>query len=539
VSGAAGGFRDPRSVAGKKLPVEASTQLLVIGAGPAGIAAAAHAAKLGVKVVLADENPVPAAVMGDDIPLHFGQRFSAAVRNRTAMLEAAIARNPAIAELFDAGVDVHLGTSVWGLYDNGPSVGWLPGPVAGLADGERCFMLGCERVIVAAGRRDMGLAFPGWDLPGVLGVTAAQRLLERHGALDVRRAVVLGTTAEALDAARSLRAAGIEIAALVEAAQAPIGPVGLLEELAGVPVLCGHVVRRAEGGADGVAAIVVASPDGRDRRIACDAILLGVGAVPVIELLDALGCRIVYSAERGGQVPLIDGAGRTSASCIYAAGDCAGVWAAKTLDPDIARAEAIRAVDDVAASLGIAAATPATEPSFPDVPTHDVEAYRLDWVRATIVDAGEQPYVCQCEEVTAREILELRPPRYLAWPDDRRNTRTLRQMLGEAPPNPDLVKRLTRAGMGVCQGRRCREQVAALLALGAGVGLRDIPLASHRAPVRPVPLAAIAETNEPAAMTQQWDTWFGMPSQYVPFWDAPAHYAVADRPSDDASPDGK
>ena len=92
------------------------------------------------------------------------------------MLEAFVARDPAIAALFDAGVEVRLGTSVLGIYSNGPSVGWLPGPVAALNDGTRSFMLGCQHVIVAAGRRDMGLAFPGWDLPGVLGITAAQRL---------------------------------------------------------------------------------------------------------------------------------------------------------------------------------------------------------------------------------------------------------------------------------------------------------------------------------------------------------------------------
>jgi thioredoxin reductase len=540
------GFRDPRSVAGKQLPVEEATQLLVIGAGPAGVAAAACAARHGVKVVLADENPVPAAVMGEDVPLHFGQRFSAAVRNRTAMLEAFIDRDPTIANLFDAGVDVRLGTAVWGIYANGPGVGWLPGPVAGLQDGERCFMLGCDRVIVAAGRRDMGLAFPGWELPGVLGVTAAQHLLARFAALDVRRTVVLGTSAEALAATRSLRAAGIEIAALVEAAPAAIGPAVLRQELAEIPLLCRHAVRRAEGGRDGVEAVVVAAigPDGvplqgRDQRIACDAVLLGVGAVPVIELLDALGCRIAYVAERGGHVPLVDAACRTSVPSVYSIGDCAGIWPAKTLDPGIARAEGRRAAEEVVASLGMpAAATAPTEPPPPEPPTHDVDAYRLEWVRASVVDAPEEPYVCQCEEVTAREILELRPPRYLAWPDDRRNARTLRQMLGEAPPNPDLVKRLTRAGMGICQGRRCREQVAALLALGAGVRLRDIPLASHRAPVRPVPLAAVAETNEPAAMTEHWDTWFGMPSQYVPYWDVPPHYTVAARPADDEAPAG-
>jgi thioredoxin reductase len=537
---------DPKSISGKRLPVQETTQLLVIGAGPAGVAAAAHAVRLGLKVVLVDENPVPVAVMGDDIPLHFGQRFSAAARNRTAMLQAFIASDPAIAELFDAGVDVRLGTSVWGLYANGPSVGWLPGPVAGLQDDNSCFMLGCERVIVAAGRRDMGIAFPGWDLPGVLGITAAQRLSERFGVFDARRVVVLGTSAEALAAGKSLRDAGVAIAAFVEVAPAPIGPASLLRELADVPLLCGHTARRAEGGADGVAAVVIApvAPGGlllsdQEQSIACDAVLLGVGSVPMIELLDALGCEMTYAPERGGHVPVLDDTQRTSVAALFAVGDCAGIWPGKTLDPGIARAEGKRAAAAVAASLGLAGVPP-DAPSMPDVPACDLDAYRLDWVRATVVDAAGEPFVCQCEEVTAREIMELRPPRYLGWPDDRRNTRTLRQMLGEAPPNPDQVKRLTRAGMGVCQGRRCREQVAALLALGAGTPLRDIPLASHRAPVRPIPLSVAAETQEPAEMTQHWDVWFGMTPQYVPYWDAPRFYTVAERATDDAPPpDGK
>jgi len=158
-----------------------------------------------------------------------------------------------------------------------------------------------------------------------------------------------------------------------------------------------------------------------------------------------------------------------------------------------------------------------------------------------VIDAGAsgEPYVCQCEEVTAREILEVRPPRYLGWPEDKRNTRALRHLLGESAPNPDQVKRLTRAGMGVCQGRRCREQVAALLALGAGARLRDIPLASHRAPVRPVALSAVAETNEPAEMTEHWDVWFGMPPQYVSHWEAPQYYTVAARATDDDPADRK
>ena len=69
--------------------------------------------------------------------------------------------------------------------------------------------------------------------------------------------------------------------------------------------------------------------------------------------------------------------------------------------------------------------------------------------------------------------------------------------------------------------------------------LRDIPLASYRAPVRPLPLSVVAETQEHAGLTRHWDTWFGMPSQYVPYWDAPRSYTSAGRPTDDEPADGK
>ena len=235
-------YQDPRSVAGKLLTVAERCDLLVVGAGPAGLAAALEGARLGLHVVLADENPVPAATMGDDVPLHFGQRMSSAARNGSAMLEAFVASDPLIAEAFDAGVDVRLGTAVWGIWANGPSVGWLPGPVAGLADGAGSSMLGCGRIVVAAGRRDMGLAFAGWEKPGVMGLTAAERLVLRYGALDARRAVVLGTTAEALCGALTLAEAGVEIAAVIEVGPAAVGPAALLAQLAarGIPLLCGR-----------------------------------------------------------------------------------------------------------------------------------------------------------------------------------------------------------------------------------------------------------------------------------------------------------
>lgn len=519
---------DPKSVTGKPLAIAESVDVLVVGAGPAGLEAAIGAAARGFGVLLVDENPVPFKTMGDDVPLHFGQGMAASARNRNAMMETFVASEPRIAEAFEAGVDLRLGTACWGLYANGPALGWMPGLVAGLADEESSILVQAQHVILACGRRDMGLGFPGWEKPGVMGATAALNLATRYDAFGPRTVVVLGSNTEALTTALALREAGVTIAAIVEQAPEPIGDADFLAKLraGGTEILAGHVVREAIG-RDGVEAAVVARldgegrPVGEERAIACDGIVLAVGATPVIDLIDAAGCKVAFQAERGGYAPVLDASQRTSLANVYAVGDCAGLWAAKTRDRRIAEAEAARAV----ATLGEDSVS--AEAPTPPVPDYDISAYRLAWVRASVIEARAEFHVCQCEEVTAREILEIRPPRYLDWQNERRNDRSLSALLGEGPPNPDQVKRLTRAGMGPCQGRRCREHVAALLALGAAQPLSAIPLAGYRAPVRPMPLAMTALVPEAPEQAEHWDTWFGMHAQWVPFWEVPARYTVA------------
>ena len=508
---------DLRSVAGKKFDITGHTPLLVVGAGPAGLAAAIEAAKAGIGVTLVEENPVAFETMGESVPLFFGNRMSGAVRNRNAMMEAMLESSPDIATAFELGVDVRLGTACWGLFTNAKNLNWLESPIAGLssdADGTR--LISFDNAIVATGRRDMGIAFPGWDQPGVLGATAAVTLARKYKALDGSRAVVVGSTADAALTAVELLNAGVEVLCLVEQNASPVAPSQYLSHLAerGVPVKCDNVVKSVKAGANGVCGVELV-----DGYVDCDLVVLAVGAVPMIDLLASVGAKVEYDGNRGGFVPVLDAMMTTSFPHIKAVGDCAGIWSDKS------------AYDSIAASEGRNAALSILDGQTPFwSPPHDAEydlsSYRKDWVRKSVVEAEEEPYVCQCEEVMAREILEVQPPRYLEWQLKRNAQCSLSEIL-ETPPSADQIKRLTRAGMGPCQGRRCREQIQALLALQEDIPLHDVPLSGYRAPVRPMTLKAATPINEDPAIGAQWDSWFGMPRQWLLFHDVEEKYTVA------------
>jgi thioredoxin reductase len=512
---------DAKSVAGKHAPPAEHFEIVVIGAGPAGIAAAVEAAKAGRRVKLVDENPVAAGRMGLDVPLFYGQRMTAAVQNQARMLEQVLAASPALEEAYELGVDVALATTCWGAFVNGPGLGSLPAPVVGLADEERSWLCGFDRLIVAAGARDLVMFFEGADQPGVMGGNALNALLARYDAFDGRRIVVAGSGELALSTALLALDRGLEVAAIVEVRDAPQGPAALVEAVTarGVPILCSRVVKAAERGAYGVSGVVLVPPDApeREERIACDTICLAVGLVPAVELLDVAGARLERDGKRGGFVPVLEGGVRTSLASVFAAGDCAGIAAGT--DPAIAAAHgraaaaaALRSLD-AAAGLDAPAAAPPGAPAYPDG-----SAYPLDWMRALVAVGAPSVLACQCEEVTRQELLGVQPPRYLGCPSEVMKRRDLKSLAADGPIDQDQVKRLTRAGMGACQARRCREQVAMLLALGAGVPLEDIPLMGYRAPVRPLPLAVIA-AEETAAMGEHWDVWFGIPTQWVPYDD--------------------
>jgi flavin-dependent dehydrogenase len=148
------------AINGTRSAPETHYDIVVVGAGPSGIAAAIDAAKAGAKVLLVDENPVSGALMGNDIPLYFGGRMTAATQNTERMLEAIFMSMPALETAMDAGVELLLGTTAWGVYRNGPGVTSLPQQVVGLADSERSWLVGFDKIVLATGARDLAMSFP-------------------------------------------------------------------------------------------------------------------------------------------------------------------------------------------------------------------------------------------------------------------------------------------------------------------------------------------------------------------------------------------
>jgi thioredoxin reductase len=501
---------DPAAIDNKFPAADEHAELLVIGAGQAGLAAAIQAAGLGLKVVLIDENPVPAALMGLDVPLFYGQRMNAAVQEEARMVERLVANTPAIEAAFDAGVDVRMGVAAWGAFANGAALNALPQKVAGLTDGTRSWLCAFDALILATGARDLVLGFEGIDQPGVMGARALDALLTRYDAFDGKRVTILGSTDLAAETALKLLDRGLEVAALVEVLPDPQASPDHLAALAarGVAIHTGTTILKAETDPTGVtAAIVSAAGQGGTQRLPCDTICLAVGAVPAIELAGALNCRLGFRGELGGHVPVTGAGGATSIPGIFAAGDCAGLTA---------EAETQGRAAAQAAFAFLQGAAPAEE-AVTEVGTPDTTPYRQAWMRALLAAGAPNTLACICEEVSRAELLGIRPPRYLSCASNKlaaRDSKTLRE---DGPLNPDQIKRLTRAGMGPCQGRRCREQIALTLAETSDTPLAAVPLASYRAPVRPLPLHLLGAIAETPDMQRHWDVWFGIRTQWIPY----------------------
>ncbi|MFJ8058265.1 FAD-dependent oxidoreductase [Streptomyces sp. NPDC096142] len=464
--------------------------LAVIGAGPAGLAAAVAAAAHGVRVTLIDSAPRaggqfyrrPAAELDARRPqaLHHQWRTWERLADSLAH-HVATGRVTHMTDHHVWLVEKRLKGAPGAAGLSGFTVHALLGPAQ-----ETSAEVGADAVLLATGGYEKVLPFHGWTVPGVLTAGGAQAMLKGSLAVSGRTAVVAGTGPLLLPVATGLAAAGVEVAALVEST----GPTAFLRRtraLAAQPgkiaegaqyaarllrhrvtLLTRHTVVEAHGD-ERLEAVTVAALDadgrarpGTERRIACDTLAVGHGMLPHTDLAETLGCRLDGTGvhvddEQRTDVPGVWAAGETTgiggAALSLAEGHIAGRSAAARLngaEPDRSSwAPAARSrgrLREFSAALDTVYAPPA---HWTDLVTDDT-------------------VVCRCEEVTAGAIREA--------------------VDGLGAGDVRTVKLLTRAGMGWCQGRMCGPAVA---------GLTGCALTPSRRPfARPVPLGVLARAGE-------------------------------------------
>lgn len=450
------------------------SSIVIVGAGPAGIAAAEVLCAHGYRPVLIDEAE-RAGGQG------YRQPAPDLALDMNHLMGSEAGRYDALHRRFSAlagRIDYRPRTLVWA----------IEGHTLHLLHDGRAETIRADQLLLATGAMDRIARMPGWTLPGVFTLGGAQVALKDQGCLIGRRVAFLGSSPLLLLAARQYRQMGGEVAVVADttglAAKARALP-GLLASprtllrglgymadtlRAGTPLLHGVTPVAIEG--DGhVQSLRLRDAAGRERRFACDAVALGYGLKPETQLADLAGASFTYDPDFRLFLPRTDDCGRARHG-LYLAGDGATIGGA-----DAAEASGALAAHAILSDLG----APADAAAIPLM--RRVARLRrfqrglsraFAWPVAQIRAQADETVLCRCETVTIGAVRA-----------------AMAQALG--PVEVNRVKAMTRCGMGRCQGRVCgpalQEIVAAASARdGAAVGrLRG------QAPVKPIALSAAGE----------------------------------------------
>lgn len=299
-----------------------TTDIAIIGGGPAGLSAAIEAARAGAEVIVVDEGRAPGGQLFNQIHKFFGSK-----QHRAGIRGARIGYE-LLDEVRSLGVEVLLDTVAWGIFED---------HVLGLARNGRSEKLRAKKIILATGATENALSFPGCTLPGVMGAGAAQVMINIHRVLPGQKFLMVGSGNVGLIVSYQLLQAGADVVGVVEAAP-KIGGYGVHASKlrrAGVPIWVSHTVSEAKGGSRVEAAVLAAVDEewkevpGTEREIEADSICLAVGLSPQTELAWLSGCRFAYVPQLGGHIPVHD-ENMQAGDGIYVAGDLAGVEEAST-----------------------------------------------------------------------------------------------------------------------------------------------------------------------------------------------------------------
>ncbi len=328
-----------------------NTDICIIGAGPAGLAASIEAARYGAAVTLVDENHRAGGQLFKQIHKFFGSH------NHQAGIRGFDIGENLLKEAIELGVDIHLRTVAYGIFEDG---------IIGVndIDKQKNGLIKAKKTILATGAIENALPFNGWTKPGVMGAGAAQTLMNLYGLQPGKRVVMVGTGNVGLIVSYQLLQAGVEVVAIVEAAPKVTGYLVHSRKLlrSGVPIYTSTTVKEAKG-KKGVDEVVIISLDekfspikGTEKVLGADTVCIAVGLSPLSELARLAGCDFSFIKTLGGFVPKHDKDMKTTKNDVYVAGDIAGIEEASSAMEEgrlagIAAAESLGLVDTAKAKI--------------------------------------------------------------------------------------------------------------------------------------------------------------------------------------------
>jgi octopine oxidase subunit A len=462
--------------------------LIIIGAGPAGMAAAMEADQRGAQVTLLDEQPA----VGGQI---YRNVLGASPRQKT-ILGTDFCQGRHLAEmLVRSDVDHRAGVTVWHAGTDGTvcTVTYIKDGIAKQVQG--------RHILLATGAIERPVPLPGWTLPGVMTAGAAQ-IMMKTGGLVADGAVLVGSGPLLYLVAAQMLAAGCPPKALVEtqsfsdmrAAMSHLAGalrgwrqlvkgLGLIARLKRAGVRRYTSARDIEIVGNTAAGAVCFTSAGRAHRIETDTVLLHLGVVPNIQISRALDLDHRYDDAQRCFHPATDIYGQTSAPLISIAGDGAGISGAKAaaLSGRIAALNALSVMGRISSQDRDAASAPLLRKRAGEIAIRPF----LDRAFAppdTILRPDDATIVCRCEEVTAGEI---------------------RRCAALGCKGPNQTKAFTRAGMGPCQGRFCGLTVTEILAGETDQTPDETGAYRIRAPIKPVTLRELASLNSSGLSEQE------------------------------------
>lgn len=463
-------------------------KLAIIGAGPAGICAAIEAAKSNVPVTVIDENPKP----GGQIYRQLTDAF--AVTDENKLGTAYIRGTKLIRELehYSQRIELIEDAPVWGIF----------------ADREVAFLnkgkneeLKPQKLILAEGAYDRPMPFPGWTLPGIFTAGGALRMVKTERVLPGERILLAGTGPLQLVLATQLVQAGAEVVSVLEAAPSTgvwkylprfWGQWELLRDglhylwqlrRGKIPYLMSHAIVAARGEQE-VKEAVYARVDrdgkpvpGTEKIVEVDTICTGYGLIPSTRLSRLCGCEHKYEPCLGDWVPCHDENMETSLPGVFVAGDGAEIAGAL-----VAMEEGRLAAIKASQQLGYITQEEAKHRSLPilkklrglrrfEFALNEIFSIR----RGLFTRITDDTIVCRCEEITAGEIRQI-----------------IADVIANGTINIYEIKRLTRAGMGNCQGRMCESTIAQMISIETNQPVAGMGWLTPRPPVKPFPLGILA-----------------------------------------------